>query len=102
MITKVILMYLMIIGGFIFSAVMIIETVIGIINDIRGKEMNDYLELLQDKGLEVDIDKGTLFIYLDEKDYYSRQMRKNIQEIMKGYSKSYGIRLKGEGSSDDR
>ena len=60
----------------------------------QAEKLNEYLKLLREKELEVDVDKGVLYILLDEKDYHNKSFTKNVQAIMAGYGKTWGIRMK--------
>lgn len=60
----------------------------------KGETVADRVKLLKDLGYEVEVENGTIFIFLPEKDYNNRYFRKGIEEVMGDYSKSYGIRLK--------
>lgn len=60
----------------------------------KGDTVADRVKLLKDLGYEVEVENGTIFILLPEKDYNNRYFRKGIEEVMGDYPKSYGIRLK--------
>lgn len=60
----------------------------------KGDTVAERVELLKDLGYEVEVENGTIFILLSEKDYNNRYFRKGIEEVMGDYTKSYGIRLK--------
>lgn len=94
MITKIILIYLSIIFGLAFCIYLIIDLIVSFIKDRKGDAVGEQVKLLKEKGYEVEIENNTIFIILPEKDYYSREFRQGIKDIMKNYSKSYGIRLK--------
>jgi len=96
MVYKTILAFLVIIAAIVFCIFLIIELLVEYIKDRLGDTMGEQVKILEDAGYEVEVDKGTIYIILEEKDYYSTKFRKGIKEIMKNYSKSYGIRLKGE------
>ena len=92
---KVILVFLTIIFGLAFCIFLIAELIIEYIKDRKGDAVGEQVKKLEDSGYEVEVDKGIIYIILEEKDYYSTKFRKGIKDIMKNYSKSYGIRLKG-------
>ena len=100
MVTDFILFSLLLIVGAIGVVTLITLKVIELIKDIKGDTVGDRVKLLKDLGYEVEIENGTIFIILPEKDYYNRYFRKGIDEIMSDYSKSYGIRLK-DGEDDE-
>lgn len=96
MVAKMILAFFAIILAMAYCIFLIIELIVGYIKDKFGDTMGEQIKILEAEGYEVEVDKGTIFIILEEKDYYSTKFRKGIKEIMKNYPKSYGIRLKGE------
>ena len=101
MITKMILAYLTIMFGLASCIFIIVYLIIEYIKDKKGDTMADRVKLLKDLGYEVEVENQTIFIILPKKEYNNPYFRKGIDEIMRDYEKSYGIRLKdGEDGED--
>lgn len=96
MVYKILLTSLMIIFAFAFCVFLVVELIVEYIKDLKGDTVGEQVKKLKEQGYEVEVDKGTIFIILEEKNYYSTKFRKGIKDIMSDYPKSYGIRLKGE------
>lgn len=94
MITKMILAYLSIMFGLAYFIFLIVYLIIEYIKDKKGDTMAEQVKLLKDLGYEVEVENGTIFIILPEREYNNPYFRKGIDEIMSDYTKSYGIRLK--------
>ena len=101
MVYKILLAYFAILGAIIFCILLVAELIIEFIKDRKGDTVGEQVEKLKEAGYEVEVDKGIIFIILPEKEYYSAKFRKGIKDIMRDYSKSYGIRLKDEEDGED-
>ena len=94
MITKIILMSLTILGAIAFCFFLIIELIVEFVRDIKGDKMGQQIQMLEDNGYTVQVEKGIIYIVLDSKDYFNLKARDKVKDLMKNYSKSYGLRLK--------
>ena len=94
MITEYILMSLAILGGIAFSLFLIIQLVVEFVKDIKGDKVQEQINILESEGYQVELEKGIIYIVLDSKDYFNLKARDKVKDLMKTYSKSYGLRLK--------
>ena len=94
MITDILLMSLLIFSGIGFSLFLIITLAIEFIKDRREDKMGEQIQLLKDNGYQVEVDKGIIYIVLDSKDYFNLKSRDKVKDLMKNYSKSYGLKIK--------
>ncbi len=94
MITNIILASLTILGAIAFCFFLIIELIVEFVRDIKGDKMGQQIQILEDNGYTVEVEKGIIYIVLDSKDYFNLKARDKVKDLMKNYSKSYGLRLK--------
>ena len=94
MITDILLMSLLIFSGIGFSLFLIITLAIEFIKDRRGDKVGEQIKILEDNGYQVEVEKGIIYIVLESKDYFNLKSRDKVKDLMKNYSKSYGIKLK--------
>ena len=94
MITNIIIASLTILGAIAFCFFLIIELIVEFVRDIKGDKMGQQIQILEDNGYTVEVEKGIIYIVLDSKDYFNLKARDKVKDLMKNYSKSYGLRLK--------
>ena len=99
MIGNIILMSLSVLFALAFCFFLIIQTAIEFIKDIKGNKVMEQIQILEDNGYQVEVEKGIIYIVLDSKDYFNLKARDKLKDLMKNYSKSYGIKLK-EGENE--
>ena len=94
MIGNYILLSLTVLFGIAFCFFLIIELVVEFVKDVKGEKVKEQIKLLEDNGYEVVVEKGIIYIVLESKDYFNLKARDRVKELMKNYSKSYGLKLK--------
>ena len=94
MITNIIIASLTIIGAIAFCFFLIIQLVVEFIKDIKGDKVQEQINILESEGYQVELEKGIIYIVLESKDYFNLKARDKVKDLMKTYSKSYGIKLK--------
>jgi len=94
MIGNYILVSVTVLSGIGFSLFLVISLVIDLIKDIKGDKMIEQIKVLEDKGYQVEVEKGIIYVVLESKDYFNLKSRDKVKDLMKNYSKSYGIKLK--------
>lgn len=94
MITKIILASLTVLGAIAFCFFLIIELIVEFVRDIKGDKVQEQIDILESEGYQVELEKGIIYIVLDSKDYFNLKARDKVKDLMKTYSKSYGIKLK--------
>ena len=94
MIGNYILVSVTVLSGIGFSLFLVISLVIDLIKDIKGDKMIEQIKILEDKGYQVEVEKGIIYVVLESKDYFNLKSRDKVKDLMKNYSKSYGLRLK--------
>lgn len=94
MITNILLVSILIFFGIGFSLFLIVMTTVEFIKDFKGDKVGEQIKILEDNGYQVEVEKGIIYIVLESKDYFNLKSRDKVKDLMKNYSKSYGLRLK--------
>ena len=94
MIGNILLVSILVFFGIGFSLFLIIQLAVEFVKDLKGDKVGEQIKLLESEGYQVEVEKGIIYIVLESKDYFNLKARDKVKDLMKTYSKSYGIKLK--------